>query len=255
MPSLGVQLKPESARVGGSFYTTSISYVGRENNTEPLYPVSNWSLNSVPKKYSPVNRYGTSGFYQIRPGSSDIGESVAGGNNLGISAGAQPTLFSHPSFANVVGGAGTFVNFGGYPNFLGNDGVTSYRQGALSISIQPPPSGTGEGPYNWPEGENAAFVATAFTINMTQDAVFMLGVAVDTVNDRNYAPRYVSVFSSSTETIFSAPIPTGAGASVPRLPLFIVRGKTGDQFIVGMWQGVGVNSYAPFSLITFDRLI
>ena len=245
--SLGLGLSLGNFK-GSRLRATSVEYLGRENNSvQSDYAVSNWSSTSVPKKFNPVNRYGTSGFYQIRPGSSDFAEAVADGNNLGISAGAQPTLFSHPSFANVVGGAGTFVNFGGYPSFLGNDGVTAYRQGALSISVN-------QGPYT-PTGAEERFVGPAFTINMTQNAVFLLGIAVDTANDRNYAPKYVSVFSASTGTVFSASIPTGAGASIPRLPVFLVTGNTGDQFIVGMWQDAGANSVAPFGLITFDRLM
>lgn len=250
MPSLGLRasLGASSGIVGDGLVTTAIRYLARENgNAASNYTVHNWSTPLVAKTISTTtNRYGTSGYYQIRPGASDFSEAVGDGNNLGISAGAQPTLFSHPSFATVSGFAGTFVNFGGYPNFLQNDGVTPIRQGALSIPIN-------QGPYAMPVG--TGFVGPACNITMTQTATFLLGVAVDAVNDRTYAPKYVSVFTSSTGTVFSAIIPTGAGTSVPRLPVFLVAGKAGDVFTVGLWQDSGANSVAPFSLITFDRLV
>jgi hypothetical protein len=225
---------------------TQVVYLGRENNNAASdYAVSNWSAASVPKKFVSNNRYGRSGYYQLRPGNTTITEAVGNSNNLGTAAAIQPTLFSKPSFANVSGSAGTFVNFGGYPNFLGTDGVTVYRQGALSISVN-------QGPFTSPTGENASYVGSAFTITMTENAIFLLGVAVDTVADVQYTPRYVSVFSSSTGTVFSEPIPLVN--SIPRLPVFAIQGNSGNVFTIGMWQDTGANSVAPFSLITFDRI-
>ena len=254
MPSLGLRasLGASSGIVGDGLVTTAIRYLARENgNAASNYTVHNWSTPLVSKTINTAtNRYGASGYYQIRPGASDFSEAVGDGNNLGISAGAQPTLFSPPSFATVSGFAGTFVNFGGYPSFLQNDGVTPIRQGALSISIN---QGNNGQPYAMPVG--TGFYGNACNITMTQTATFLLGVAVDAVNDRTYAPKYVSVFNSSTGTVFSAAIPTGAGTSVPRLPVFLVAGKAGDVFTVGLWQDSGANSVAPFSLITFDRLV
>lgn len=251
MPSLGLQLKPESARVGGAFYSTSITYLGRENNTlADSYAVSNWSSTAVAKKLNPsANRYGTSGYYQIRPGATNFAEGVGNNNDFGISAATSPTLYSHPSFATVLGGAGTFVNFGGYPNFLGNDGVTQYRQGAISIPVN-------QGPFTSPSGVDSSYFGQAFSVTLNQDATFLLGIAVDTAADRQYAPKYVSVFSSATGSVFSASIPSGSGGtSIPRLAVFLIRGKAGEQFISALWQDAGSNSVAPFSLITLDRLM
>lgn len=247
MPSLSISSRLGSAKSLRPS-VSPIAYLGRENETlNGGYAVTNWSKSSVTKKFVANNRYGTSGFYQFRVGDSDIYEAVGNGNNLGISASSQPTLFSHPSFATVVGFAGTFVNFGGYPAFTAPDGLFPYRTGALSIPIN-------QGPYNSPSGTNSSYVGPAFSITMTENADFLLGIAVDTAADNAYAPRYVSVFTPSVGTIFSTPIPTGGASSIPRLPVFSIKGKTGDQFIAGLWQDNGVNNVAPFSLITFDRI-
>lgn len=253
MPSLGLQasLGASPGIVGGGFVSREIRYLGRENgNAASNFTVQNWANTSVAKTINVTpNRYGTAGYYQIRPGSTTFSEAVGGGNNLGITAGSQPTLYSHPSFATVSGYAGTFVNFGGYPNFVQNDGVTSVRQGGLSVSIN-------QGPFNSPTGANASYVAPAFDVTMTQTATFLLGVAVDTAADRQYAPKYVSVFNPALGTVFSAAIPTGAGGtSIPRLPVFLVAAKAGDVFTFGMWQDAGAQNVAPFSLITFDRVV
>ena len=260
MPSLGLKasLKASSGSVGGGLVTTAVRYLARENGQATdlnANTVRSWSNPLVAKTINTAtNRYGASGYYQIRPGPSDIGEAVADGNDLGITAALQPTLYSHPSFATVSGYKGSFVNYGGspgYPDFVQNDGVTSIRQGALSIPID---QGNNGQPYAMPVG--TGFYGNACNITMTQTATFLLGVAVDAVSDRTYAPKYVSVFSTSTGTVFSASIPTGAGTTgVPRLPVFLVAGKAGDVFTVGLWQNSGANSVAPFSLITFDRIV
>ena len=262
MPSLGQSLRAGPSVSGGAFFTPGVEYLARENNTlAGGFAVSNWSLTTNPKKLNPANRYGTSGYYQIRPGASDVYDAVGGSNNLGITSGSQPTLYSHPSFATVSGYAGAFVNFGGYPSFLQNDGVTPIRQGALSVSVN-------QGPYTSPSGTNRSYVAPAFDVTMTQSAIFLLGIAVDTANDRRYAPKYVSVQLSGV-TVFSAAIPTGpGGTSIPRFPIFLIRGKAGNVFTVGLWHdGIDTNNdgvidapnpdspVAPFSLITFDKLI
>lgn len=230
---------------GKQILLSSIDSIGRENgNAASNYAVQNWSLPSVTKRFSPVNnRYGTAGYYQIRPGSTDIAESAALNNDLGISAVTSPTLYSKPSFANIVGGAGTFVNFGGYPSFLGNDGVTIYRQGSLSVPVN-------NGPFNSPTGPNASYFGIIAQITLTQYKRFLLGVATDTVSDGTYAPKYVGIFSAIVGgTVFSALMPRNG---VPKMPFFIIQGIPGETFIISLWQDTGTQSVATASLITFD---
>lgn len=257
MPSLSLSPKLSSAkrlRISSS----PITYLGRENETSAgNFAVSKWADSSAPKKFSAVNRYGTSGFYQIRIGNSDLYESAPSPNDLGINAAIQPTLYQEPSFANVTGFDGTYVNFGGYPILSSPFGLEPYRTGALSVPVN-------TGPHNSPSGTDKSFFGEAFKIEMTEDKDFLLGVAVDTAGANIYAPKYVSVFLADVGTIFSTAIPTaGATASIPRLPVFSIKGKTGDQFIIGLWHdGIDSNSdgimdvsvmpVAPFSLITFD---
>jgi len=273
VPSLGLpaSLRASSGRVGsGGFATRQVRYLGRENSNGPNYSVQNWSTPVVPKTINiATNRYGKDGFYQIRPGAGTINEAAGNGNDLGISAATQPTIFSHPSFATVFGYGGTFVSYpgfvgspgspvspgapgsSGYPSFLqGNATVlTPISQGALSIPIN-------EGPYDSPSGANASKVGAAFSVIMTQTATFLLGIAVGAVNDKQYAPDFVSVFNSNTGSVFSARIPRGPDdETIPRLPVFLITGITGDQFIIGLWQDTAVSSVAPVSLITFDRAV
>ena len=257
MPSLSLSHKLSSAK-RLRIISSKIAYLGRENETSAgNFAVSKWADSSAPKKFSGVNQYGTSGFYQIRIGNSTIFESAPSPNDLGISAESQPTLYQKPSFADLIGFYGVYVNFVGYPVFSSPFGLGPYRTGALSVPVS-------EGPYNSPSGTNKSFVGPAFRITMTEDKDFLLGIAVDTAAANIYAPKYVSVFHVDVGTIFSTSIPTaGASASIPRLPMFSIKGKTGDQFIIGLWHdGIDTNSdgimdtsvspVAPFSLITFD---
>lgn len=254
MLNLGLNLNSrKNSSVSIPFSPQKILYVGRENNNQDSdYAVVNWSVASVPKKYVPGNQYGRSGYYQIKPMPSNASTSftaiVGNNNNLGTTDASNPTLFSKPAFANVLGGGGTFVNYDGYPLFRGVDGIAIYRQGAISVLLD-------QGPYTSPAGENASRAGVPFTITMTQDATFLLGVCVDAVSNLTYAPRYVSVFHSSTGTIFSEEIP--AINSIPRLALFLIQGYVGDVFSIGLWKNPvsGQSSFdtASVSLITFDQ--
>lgn len=233
-------------------YTNSlITYLGRENETAGgNYAVSNWSDSSVEKKFNvgTIEKYGTSGYYQIRPGTSEFSDAASAGNNLGISAGTNPTLYSAPSFATVTGAAGNFVNFAGYPSFKNPANSASIRQGSLSVSIN-------NGPYSTPSGENTGYFGEAFTITMTQNADFVLGVAVNTVADGQYSPTYVSLYTSTggTGTVFSTSI--SRLNSDPRMPFFLIRGSTGNVFTAALWQLADASpSVAAFGLITFDQV-
>lgn len=235
---------------GLSFYTRGVTYVGRENGSTV---VPNWSNPLVPKTINTVtSRYGSSGYYQIRPSGladANISASVGEPNDLGISASPNPTLYSAPSFATVSGYSGSYVNFSGYPTFKGPDGTTDYRQGALSISLSETavnPTGLPAGTYKYKE---------ACKIVMTQSAEFLFGTVVNAVASTDYIPSYVSVFSTATGTVFSTAI--SLTSTLIRMPLFRITGLVNDEFILGLWRNasaVPAPSVAPFSLVTFDRI-
>ncbi len=228
----------------------TITYAGTESSNGSSYPVHDWSNPAIAKSHDSDgnNTYGSAGYWQVRPmpadpGTATIAESAGGGNDLGTSAGSDPTLSSAPTFlSSIAGGAGTYVNFGGYPNFRGPDGSVIYRQGALSVPVN-------QGPYNSPAGNDASHVGVPFQFTLGTSGKLRLGIAVDTVADGNYAPQYVSVYSSSTGTIFS-PALTRDGN--PDMVFFDITGDLGDTFIIGLWQNVGTQSVAALSLITFD---
>lgn len=230
----------------------TISFVGVEPGTAGSgYAAQNWSNAGVAKDYDlSGNVYGTAGYYQIRPmpwdpGAASIGEGAAAGNNLGITAGSNPTLYSAPVFlSSVTGGAGTFVNYGGYPIFRGPDGSALYRQGSLSVSV-------GNGPFNTPSGANTGYFGEAFTITTGPNigANFRIGVAVDTAGAGAYAPDYVSIYNSGTGSVYSSLL-TRDGT--PDMTVFDVTASAGESFTAAMWQLAGTQSVSPFGLITFD---
>lgn len=238
-------------------YTNAvITHLGRENETTGgLFAVSNWSDTSVLKKFNTgaAEKYGTSGYYQIRPGATtNITDAVGAGNDLGISAGTNPTLYSAPSFATITGSAGTLVSFGGYPSFDNPTATASLRQGSLSVSVN-------QGPFTTPAGSNTGYFGELATITLTEDADFILGVATNTVATGQYAPNYVSVYSSAggIGTVFSSSI--SRADSTPRMPFFLIKGTSGNVFNVALWQLAsdpthGAPSVAAAGLITFDRI-
>jgi hypothetical protein len=233
----------------------TISYLGTETSTGLSYPVHDWSNASVAKNYDGDgnNVYGSAGYWQIRPmqgdpGETTIFEAAGGGNGLGTSAGSNLTLNLAPSFlSSIAGGAGSYVNFGGYPTFRGPNGASLYRQGALSVPVN-------QGPYNSPAGNDASYVGVPVQFTLGAAGNFRLGLAVDSVANGSFAPDYVSVFSNSTGTVFS-PALTRDGN--PDMVFFDITGDVGDTFIVGYWQNVATQhpyQIAALSLITFDLL-
>lgn len=230
----------------------TITYVGTETSNGLSYPVHDWSNASVAKNYDSDgdNKYGTAGYLQIRPMLGDpapatIGEAAGSGNDLGVTAETNPSLFSAPSFlSSISGGAGTYVNFAGYPNFRGPDGLSLYRQGALSVPV-------GQGPFNSPAGENASHVGVPVQFALGSAGRFRLGLVVDAVADGTYAPHYISIFNSNTGTVFSSALTRDGN---PDMVFFDITGDVGDTFNVGLWQNVGSQSVAPLSLITVDLL-
>ena len=232
-------------------HAAEITYVGKEvGDAASSYVVQNWSLTSVGKQFNTKasERYGTAGYYQIRPTATNVPvntfESAPGGNDLGINASTNPTLVSVPSFiSSITGSAGNFVNLGGYATYRANDGSTIYRQGALSVPV-------GNGPNNSPAGDNASYFGTALQFTLGADAKFRIGVAVDSVADGAYAPNYVGIYNSNTGTVFSTALTRDGN---PDMVFFDITGNAGDSFVVALWQNVETpHVAAAFSLVTFD---
>jgi hypothetical protein len=222
-----------------------ITYVGSETGSPGNdYSVQNWSNPGVAKTYDIGGSevYGSAGYYQIRPtlnsSPSNVSEPVGAGNDLGILAGSNPTLFSLPSFlSSATGAAGTFVNFDGYSIYRGPDGSTLYRNGALSVSVN-------NGPFDSPAGSNASYfgIAMSFTLNST--ANFRLGLAVDSVGSGDFAPNYISIGG-----VFSGALTRDGNAD---MAFFDIQGTSGNTFDVALWQNTGTQSVAALSLVTYD---
>ncbi|MEY3479283.1 MAG: hypothetical protein RIQ71_58 [Verrucomicrobiota bacterium] len=227
----------------------SIAFLGVEEGIGPAYAPQNWSSPAAPKTFDLGGSevYGTAGYYQIRPtpiaSPSNVGEGVSGGNDLGISASGNPTLYSAPvMLSSVTGGAGTFVNFGGYPTFLGPDGSTIYRQGSLSVAAN-------QGPYNTPSGDGNGYFGEAFAFTMGMSATYRVGITVDTAANGTYAPDYVSIYTGSTGTVYSAQLVRNGTVD---MAVFEIDALAGENFTAAVWQLAGTQSVAPFGLITFD---
>ena len=228
-----------------------VTYVGKEvGDGSSSYVVQNWSLTSVGKQFntpSGQEKYGTAGYYQIRPSlktsPSDVYEGISQGNDLGQTAGSEATLSSPPVFlSSITGGAGAFVNFGGYSTYLGSDGSTEYRQGGLSVPV-------GNGPHDSPAGTGASYFGEVLQFTLGASAKFRIGLAVDSVADGNYAPNYVGIYNTSTGTVFSTALTRDGN---PDMVFFDIEGNAGDSFTVGLWQNTGTQSVAVLSLVTFD---
>jgi hypothetical protein len=233
----------------------AITYVGTETtNSGNGFLVPNWSNAAVAKNHDidGDNQYGSAGYYQIRPmpwdpGVASIGVGVGADNDLGVSAGSNPTLNLTPAFlSSMTGGAGTYVNYGGYPIFRGPDGSALYRQGALSVSVGAP-----NGPYNTPSGSNNGYFGQAFSFTVGTATSFRIGITVDTANNGAYAPDYVSIYSNSTGTVFSTLLTRDAN---PDMAIFNITAGANETFTAAVWQLSGTQSVAPFGLITFDAI-
>ena len=231
----------------------SVTYVGSETGLPANgYSVQNWSNPGVAKAYDIGGSevYGSAGYYQIRPtpnsSPSDVSEAVGGGNNLGILALSNPTLFSLPSFlSSATGDAGTFVNFGGYSIYRGPDGSALYRQGALSVAVN-------NGPFNSPAGQNASYFGTAMNFTLNSAVSFRLGLAVDSVGSGAYAPNYVGIYNALTGSVLSEALTRDGNAD---MAFFDISGAGGDTFTVALWQNVGEQpggQVAALSLVTYD---
>ena len=178
----------------------TVTYVGLETGSAGNgYSVQNWSNAGVTKVYDIGGSevYGSSGYVQIRPGTTDVYQGIADGNNLGVGAATNPTLLSRPSFiSSVTGGAGDFVNFGAYSTYRGPDGSSLLRQGALSVAVN-------NGPYT-PDNNPSSYFGIAMHFTVNAGSYVRGGFAVDSVGSGTYAPDYVGIYSGSTGTKISS---------------------------------------------------
>ena len=230
----------------------TISYVGTQlDSSANGFAVANWSNSAVPKGYDVSgDKYGTAGYYQIRPmpwdpGAANINQAAGSSNLLGTDAGSNPTLSSQPSFvSSITGGAGTFVNNPGYGIFRGPDGSALYRQGGLSVSVN-------NGPYNTPSGSNNGYFGSAFQFTVSAPTRFRIGITVDSAGSGTYAPDYVGIYNASTGTVYSSLLTRDAR---PDMAIFEIDALANETFAASVWQLSGTQSVAPFSMITFDAI-
>jgi hypothetical protein len=228
----------------------TVTYVGSETGSAGNgYSVQNWSNAGVTKVYDIGGSevYGSSGYVQIRPGPTDLYQGIADNNNLGVGAATNPTLLSRPSFiSSVTGGAGDFVNFGGYSTFRGPDGSAIYRQGALSVAAN-------AGPYT-PDNIPASYFGIAMHFTVNAGSYFRVGLAVDSVGSGTYAPDYVSLYSSSTGTKISSLLTRDGSADMAFFDIDTRGDALSTNFDVALWQKSGTQSAAALSLATFDAI-
>ena len=228
----------------------TVTYVGSETGSAGNgYSVQNWSNAGVTKVYDIGGRevYGSSGYVQIRPGSTDLYQGIADNNNLGVGAATNPTLLSRPSFiSSVTGGAGDFVNFGAYSTYRGPDGSSLYRQGALSVAAN-------SGPYT-PDNIPASYFGIAMHFTVNAGSYFRFGLAVDSVGSGTYAPDYVSLYSSSTGTKISSLLTRDGSADMAFFDIDTRGDALSTNFDVALWQKSGTQSAAALSLATFDAI-
>ena len=230
-----------------------VTYIGTESsNSGNNYVVHHWSLASVSKQYDfdGNNKYGSAGYYQLRPmattsGSANINQSTGNGNLLGTDAGSNPTLSSQPSFvSSISGGAGTFVNYNGYSNFLESTGTTAYRQGALSVAMS-------NGPYNTPSGANTGHFGEIFQFTVSVPTTFRIGITVNAVGN-GFAPDYVSIYNSNIGSTYSTLLTRDTN---PDMAIFEINALAGEIYSAALWRvSPNLDTSAAFSMITFDTI-
>jgi hypothetical protein len=179
----------------------------------------------------------------------------ADGNNLGVGAATNPTLLSRPIFiSSVTGGAGDFVNFGGYSDFRGPDGSAIYRQGALAVAVN-------GGPYS-PEGIPSSYFGVAMRFTVDAGSYFRVGFAVDSLGASGtsapapYAPDYVGLYSSSTGTKVSSLLTRDGSADMAFFDIDTRGDSLSTNFDVALWQkdSGALPGSAGLSLVTFDAI-
>jgi len=235
----------------GLVQAATITSVGTEiGGVGNSFTVENWSNAAVAKTYDigGTEKYGTAGYYQLLPNTGqNFSEGAADGNDLGLTLvgplpdGQSTTLYSTPSFltGNPLGGAGNYVNFGGYSVYRMPDGVNLRQQGALSLNLT-----------NGGTNPNGAGVwANVMSFSLNTDISFRMGFAVDSVGSGTFAPNFVSIYNVDTGSVFSSAL-TRDG--VPDMAFFDISGVNGDSFAVALWQNSPDTGPAALSLVTFD---
>ena len=230
----------------------TVSYVGTQlDSSANSFAVANWSNSAVAKVYDVSgDKYGTAGYYQIRPmpwdpGVANINQAAESQDSLGTNASSNATFSSAPSFlSSITGGAGTFVNNPGYGIFRGPDGSALYRQGGLSVSVN-------NGPFNTPSGSNNGYFGSAFQFTVSAPTRFRIGITVDSAGSGTYAPDYVGIYSASTGTVFSGLLTRDAR---PDMAIFEIDALANETFAASVWQLSGTQGVAPVSMITFDAI-
>jgi hypothetical protein len=229
----------------------TVQFVGSETGLLGIgNSVQNWSNSGVAKEWnvSTSEVYGSSGYIQIRPGPTSVYQpSVADGNNLGVGAGTNPTLLSSPSFiSSVTGGAGDFINLGGYADFRGPDGSAFYRQGALVVTVN-------GGPYS-PEGIPSSHFGIAMHFTVNAGSYFRVGFAVDSMANGANSPDYVGLYSGSTGTKVSSLLTRDGNPDMAFFDIDTRGDSLSTAFDVGLWQKSGTQGVAGLSLVTFDAI-
>jgi len=229
--------------------SATVTYVGSEtagNN----YLVQNWSNPAVAKDWnvSISEVYGSSGYIQIRPGPTDVYQpSVADGNNLGGDEAINRTLLARPTFiSSVTGGAGDFINQGGYAVYRGPDGSALYQQGALVVPVN-------SGPHS-PEGIPSSYFGVAMHFTVNAGSYFRIGFAVDSMANGANSPDYVSIYSGSTGTKVSSLLTRDGNPDMAFFDIDTRSDATSKDFDVGLWQKSGTQGVAGLSLVTFDAI-
>jgi hypothetical protein len=239
---------PEQASAATVTYVGTVSSTGANN-----YEVHHWSLASVAKQYDfdGNNRYGSAGYYQIRPmptgSGGNVFESAGNGNLLGTDAGSNATVYSKPSFiGSITGKAGTFVNFNGYSNFVEPNSANAQRMGALSVSLP-----NSNGPYDTPSGPNTGYFGNIFEFTVSAPTVFRIGITVDAVGG-GYAPDYVGIYNNTTGTVNSTLLTRDAQ---PDMAIFEINALAGETYTAALWRVAGnPDTTAAFSMVTFDTI-
>ena len=231
-----------------------VTYVGTQTSTGVNnYAVHHWSLASVSKQYDfdGNNKYGSAGYYQLRPmptssGSTSVYEAALNENLLGTDSSSYQSFFSQPSFiGSITGKSGSFVNFNEYSNFVEPNSATAYRQGALSVSL--PDS---NGPYTTPSGLDTGYFGEIFQFTVSSPTVFRIGITVDSLGG-GYAPDYVGIYNNITGTKHSTLLTRDAQ---PDMAIFEINALAGESYTVALWRVSGnPDGIAAFSLITFDE--
>ena len=226
----------------------------------------------------------------VNPATISLNDASPGGlsifveDELGVEFSSYPTVARRPYFLEegklvnrfdqtyrtiITGGSGNYVNFPGYTEWWQYQPNISrkYRLGAKSVNL---PSG----PYDTPDSTGDGYYGLAFTFavgkkeqinaatnlaNAGRNWYFLkvrIGILVDTVNDSQYCPDYISVSvyigntgDGTSATTFSEKIPKNG---IPKLVVFELDTAPNARYYFSFWKTSGPGSVAAFSTVTID---